>query len=74
MQITDYLTILLIVLVLILNFIEHNDNKGNINITLSPKGTFYLNLQQLNGENYKILKQMHKKLILITNIKILKRR
>lgn len=37
------------------------DNKGNINITLSPKGTFYLNLQQLNGENYKILKQMHKK-------------
>ena len=48
------------------------DNKGNINITLSPKGTFYLNLQQLNGENYKMLKQMHKKLILITNIKILK--
>ena len=37
------------------------DNKGNINITLSPKGTFYLNLQQLNGENYKTLKQMHKK-------------
>ena len=37
------------------------DNKGNINITLSPKGTFYLNLQQLNGENYKMLKQMHKK-------------
>ena len=48
------------------------DNKGNINITLSPKGTFYLNLQQLNGENYKMLKQMHKKLILITSIKILK--
>lgn len=47
---------------MILNFIEHNlDNKGNINITLSPKGTFYLNLQQLNGENYKMLKQMHKK-------------
>ena len=37
------------------------DNKGNINITLSPEGTFYLNLQQLNGENYKTLKQMHKK-------------
>lgn len=37
------------------------DNKGNINITLSPKGTFYLNLQQLNGENYKMLKQMHEK-------------
>ena len=35
------------------------DKNGDITITLSPDGEFYVDLQQLNGENYDTLKKVH---------------
>ncbi|MDY4022308.1 YfhO family protein [Staphylococcus borealis] len=36
------------------------DKNGDITITLSPDGEFYIDLQQLNGENYDTLKKAHR--------------
>lgn len=36
------------------------DKNGDITITLSPEGEFYIDLQQLNGENYDTLKKAHR--------------
>lgn len=36
------------------------DKNGDITITLSPDGEFYIELQQLNGENYDTLKKAHR--------------
>lgn len=35
------------------------DKNGDIQIMLSPNGEFYMDLQQLNGENYDTLKKAH---------------
>lgn len=48
------------------------DKNGDITITLSPDGEFYVDLQQLNGENYDTLKRCMIMLILIQVIMILK--
>ena len=37
-----------------------SDKNGDITITLSPDGEFYIELQQLNGENYDTLKKAHR--------------